>query len=69
MLVANKPQLHLMFTLGDQIQAEELPGFFLVPFDFDPNTLKTFIQANMDKCRTYAAKYLQGQLAFDESLT
>ncbi len=44
LLITNSPQLHLMFTNEVETpQADALPGFFLVPYIFEPATLKVFM--------------------------
>ena len=58
LLISNKPQLHIMFTPDTEYQAETIPGFFCVPYKFEPLKLKAFVQVNMDKCRTHTQKYL-----------
>jgi hypothetical protein len=55
LLITNTPQLHLMFTNEvETAQADALPGFFLVPYIFEPTALKAFMLQNLEQTRKLA---------------
>ena len=58
-----------MFTINlEAPQADALPGYFLVPYNFDPFTLKTFIVANLDPARKLAQKFITETIHYDDAL-
>ena len=69
LLITNSPQLHLMFTSEvDSPKADALPGYFLVPYIFDPSALKTFMLQNLDQARKLAQKFITETVQYDEAL-
>jgi len=58
-----------MFTNEvETAQADALPGFFLVPYIFEPTALKAFMLQNLEQTRKLAQKYITETVHYDEAL-